>query len=488
VSKSIYKNAFFKGILSFCNIVVPLLVVPYVYRVLDPKTIGSIEYGNTLFIYFFIFGSLGIYGYGLREISKVREKPELVEKIYHNLFSIGLISNGIAFVLFILFVLFGFKSGSFQNILLIFSLGLISNALYTEWINEAYEEFFFITLKTLIIRVLSVVAIFLFISSETDFYLYVFITVLVLFLNNLVSFIYALRFTRFSFNLKSIEWKKYLPPLFFILVLNNTNVFYTILDRTLLGVYTRVESIAFYSLGQKIMEIIRALLMTAIFVSMPRLSFYLGNDYVRYRSALKDLSKLILFIAIPTSIGLILMSKEVVLLFAGEKYSLAILTTQIFSIRILVLSLESIISQQILFLHGKERIIIIFNISFGLLNLALKYIFLRFLSAPFAIATTTLCEILLISGELIYVKHYLKLNINIFSKSTALYTGTVLLFIPIIYVIRLLIHGNLYVLLLSVFCCALLYLGTMIVFRDHFSLQLINEIKRIISVYDKKNN
>lgn len=478
MAKSIYKNAFFKSILSFCNIAIPLLVIPYVYRILDPKTIGSIEYGNTLYIYFFIFGSLGIYGYGLREISKVRDKPELVENIYHNLFSIGLISNGIVFLLFVIFAFIGFENGSFRNILLIFSLGLISNALYTEWINEAYEEFLFITVKTLIIRVLSVVAIFLFIAKKTDYYSYVFITVLVLFLNNLVSFIYALRYTKFSFNFKSIEWRKYLPPLFFILILNNTNVFYTILDKTMLGVYTKVELVAFYSLGQKIMEIVRALLMTAIFVSMPRLSFYLENDYNHYKSALKDLSRLILFIAIPSSIGLILMSKEVVLLFAGEQYSPAIITTQIFSFRILVLSLDSIITQQVLFLHGKERIIIIFNVVFGLLNLSLKYLFISRLSPSIAIATTTFCEILLICGELIFIKRYLKLDISLLSKSTGLYLGSVLLFVPIVFLVHKLTDSNMYVLVLSIIFCTIFYLGSMVLFREPFTIQLLGEIRK----------
>lgn len=480
MAKSIYKNAFYKSILSFCNIAIPLLVIPYVYRVLDPKTIGSIEYGNTLYMYFFMFGSLGIYGYGLREISKVRDKPELVGKIYHNLFSIGLISNGIAFLLFVLFAFIGFESNSFRNILLILSISLISNALYTEWINEAYEEFIFITVKTLIIRVLSILAIFLFIKEKTDFYTYVFIIVLVILLNNLVSFIYALSYTKFSFNFKNVEWRKYLPPLFFVFIMNNSNILYTTLDRTMLGAYKNVEAVAFYSLGQKIMEIIKAILMTFIFVSMPRLSYFLENDYAHYRSALKDLSRLIMLISIPTSIGLILMSKEVVLLFAGEQYVSAIIPTQIFSFRILVLILESIISQQILFLHGKEKIILLLNIVFGLLNLSLNYLFINVLNPSIAIATTTFAEILLISSELLFVKRCLKINIHLFSKTNGLYLACALIFVPIVSLIRLLTASHFYVLSLSITCCSIFFISTLLLFKDSLVIQLVGVLKNKI--------
>lgn len=477
MAQSIYKNALFKGLLSFCNIAVPLLVIPYVYRVLDPTTIGTIEYGNSIYVYFYIFGSLGIYGYGLREISKVRNHPHLVTKIYHNLFSIGLVSNGLALLLFVLFAFLGFENATIRAILLILSIGLIANALYTEWINEAYEEFVFITLKTLIIRVLSVIAIFLLVKRKDDFYIYVLITVLVLLLNNLVSFIYALRYTKFSFNLSTVEWRKYLPPLFFIFILNNSNVLYTTLDRTMLGTYTGVESVAFYSLGQKVMEIIRAILMTAIFVSMPRLSYYLENDYNHYKSALKDLSRLILFMAIPASVGLILMSKEVVLLFAGDQYYSAILPSQIFSFRILVLSIESLIAQQILFLHGKEKVILTLNIIFGLLNLSLNFVFVGVLTPAIAIATTTIAEILLVSSEIIYVKLYLKLELNLFSKSNGLYLIGALLFIPIVMLIRSFTSNNLYVLSFSIVICGMFFIGTMLALKESMATKLLGVLK-----------
>lgn len=49
------KNFAYKSILNFFSMILPILVMPYVYRKLSPNSIGMIEYGTSLFTYFSIF-------------------------------------------------------------------------------------------------------------------------------------------------------------------------------------------------------------------------------------------------------------------------------------------------------------------------------------------------------------------------------------------------------------------------------------------------
>ena len=46
------KNFAYKSILNFFSMILPILVMPYVYRKLSPNSIGMIEYGTSLFTYF----------------------------------------------------------------------------------------------------------------------------------------------------------------------------------------------------------------------------------------------------------------------------------------------------------------------------------------------------------------------------------------------------------------------------------------------------
>lgn len=89
-SVSLVKNSIYKGLLNIFNLIVPIVTIPYIYRVLSPEAMGNFEYANTLFCYFNLCGALGIYTYGIREISRIRDDSEKVNEIYSSLFSIGI--------------------------------------------------------------------------------------------------------------------------------------------------------------------------------------------------------------------------------------------------------------------------------------------------------------------------------------------------------------------------------------------------------------
>lgn len=92
-SVSLVKNSIYKGLLNIFNLIVPIFTIPYIYRVLSPEAMGNFEYANTLFYYSYLCGALGIYTYGIREISRVRDDSEKVNEVYSSLFSIGIFSN-----------------------------------------------------------------------------------------------------------------------------------------------------------------------------------------------------------------------------------------------------------------------------------------------------------------------------------------------------------------------------------------------------------
>ena len=73
MNKSISKNAIFKAILNLSNIILPIVVTPFVTNTFSSTNYMSYltqaETYNTILI---ALASFGIYKYGLREISKVR--------------------------------------------------------------------------------------------------------------------------------------------------------------------------------------------------------------------------------------------------------------------------------------------------------------------------------------------------------------------------------------------------------------------------------
>ena len=67
---SITKNSIYKLTLNLFNLGIPLVIGPYAMRVLGANTMGQIYYSETIYNYFLILSSFGLYQYGIRELSE----------------------------------------------------------------------------------------------------------------------------------------------------------------------------------------------------------------------------------------------------------------------------------------------------------------------------------------------------------------------------------------------------------------------------------
>ena len=68
--KNIKKNYVFNVIYQLFLMIVPLVVTPYVSRVLLPEGVGKYSFTSSIITYFTIFGALGFGFYAQREIAK----------------------------------------------------------------------------------------------------------------------------------------------------------------------------------------------------------------------------------------------------------------------------------------------------------------------------------------------------------------------------------------------------------------------------------
>lgn len=474
MSRSVLKNILSKSVMGIFNMLVPLLVIPYVYRVLNPQTVGYVEYGATLYSYFGLLGVLGIYNYGLREVSRVRDDLGKVQELYKNLFVTGLLSNLFFFVAYIAFAYFFIHDPVLREIMFVNSLALLAQIFSIEWMNEAYEEYTFIAVKTVIVRTCNVVLIFLLVKNAGDYLAYVYIITLYWFVCYGISFFYIQKHVRLSIKglFHGLHLRRYIVPLLLILVLNNTAILYTVADRTMLGYYCGEEEVAYYSIGQKMIEIMNYLLLAAVFVMVPRLSNYLGQDKMQYERSLQRVMRATLMIVCPIAIGLCMLSEEAVLVLAGEQYIDAVPSLRIFAIRAIGIALTTILYNQVIFLFRKEKLLVVFNLLCGGVNVALNFVFLDYFSPAVAISTTLFAEILFQAICFIYIKKKLHVVTGFFDRRNLKYIGTSLLFIPVILLCRLWIENWMVLTAVAVLLCVLLYLSVMAWAKDEFYVEL----------------
>ena len=476
MSKSISKNIIFKFLLNIFNLIVPIVIGPYVLRILGPDLMGTINFSQTIYGYFFIFAGFGVYQYGLREISRVRDDKEKLSKVFTSLFTLTLITNIVTILIYIVFINLSYSGSEIYVACMILTFNLLSNIFYTEWVNEGLENYDFITIKTIIIRAAYVILLFVFVRTANNFKEYMILLVVSTFLNNIASFFYIKK--RISFNFKELTLVKHVKPMFLVVILSNANVLYTQLDRYLLGRYESMDSVAYYSTAQSVSSIINTLLMTVITVTIPRMSNYISNEsHDEYERLLDKISKMYFIILFPAAIGLFVLAKEVIIIYGGHEYLPAIPMLQVFSIYIITLGYEMILSNQVMYIKGKEKEQVKFTFIGGGVNLILNIVLLYFgmFNGTNSIITTMLANVVVVILEYIFVKVVLKLDFNIFGMDKTKYLIISLLFIPITSFISRYVSGTLQFTAVVIVINSILYFGILLLIKDENLLEVMNK-------------
>ena len=281
---SLGMNAIYKMILNVFNLLVPLFVGPYIAGLLDKDLYGMYNRVYAEFQVFFILGAFGIYNYGVRELSKVRGNAKKTQEIFSSLFIIGVISNVVVTIFYIAYFMIR-GTGVDRYVYLVMIIQMASNIFYIEFMNEAVENYAFITKKTIIVRILYFIAIFALVKEPTDVVIYSVVVSLTVFLNNMISYVYLKRQYKFSWT--SIRIRQHITPLIVTLLLVNVELLYSQLDKIMLSPFVNDIAVTEYTIPTTLVGMVATIPLALISVAIPRLSNYVGkNDMVSYRSTL----------------------------------------------------------------------------------------------------------------------------------------------------------------------------------------------------------
>ncbi|MED4653809.1 oligosaccharide flippase family protein [Bacillus pseudomycoides] len=478
MQKSLVSNIFYKLLLNTFNIILPILVGPYAYRTLGAPSIGAVSSAETIFNYFFIFAVFGVYQYGLREISLVKNDKKKVSQLFTSLYVINFTTSILALVAFVLFSYLGYGDKNLFPVLLIFGFNFISNLFYVEWFNEAHENYDFITKKTVIVRLTYVVLLFTLIHGVDDYKKFAGLLVLSTFLNHIISFIYVKRQVKFDFSNLTIV--PHLQPLVLVVIFSNANMLYTQLDRLFILEVNGEATVAFYVMAFQIMTIINTLMLSVVQVTIPRLSYLSGNAAEReYESLLNKISQVYFITLFPAAIGLMLIAHGAVIIYGGKQYAGAGDTLMVFAFYMISVGIESILSNQIIYVKKKESILVRFLFICGFINLVLNFalVFFHVLTPTTAIITTTIANCTLIVLEYIYIKKKLKVNYTLFDMQKLKYLFYSLTFLPIAFLVNTIISGQVLQVIVTMLACGLAYALILFIAKDEILFMLLDKIK-----------
>lgn len=485
--RSIAENAVAKAILNICNIIIPVIVGPYVLRVLDRDYYDLYNSLNSVFQFFLIFGALGIYNYGVREISKIRNDREKCDVFFTEQFLIGVVSNAVVLCVYVVTCFTSESDALSRNLCLVMSAQLFGNVFNVEWINEANEDYFFIAIKSILIKIAYFAGIFVLVRRCDDIIAYVALLTASSVLNTAASFVHIKK--RYKFNFKGIRLHRHLFPILNTFIIANVMLFYAQFDKLMLRWFAGNSSVTAYQNAQYISYLFYSVVIAVVTVTIPRMSNMFGEGRIKEAHALhQSSSNLFLMIMIPLTVGLFLLAREVIYLYGGAGYADCIQPLKAYSVLQLVSGFHYMVGEAYIYIRGDEKVLLVINLCGAALNVGLNFLCLAFdVFVPVTAVLTLVTAYVVISViDIIFVRKKYGYFYSVLNKNTLLYLCTAAAFVPIVYVLRLTGLSTIPLSVLCVLACASVYFIVLVLFKDVYLTKLLCKIKKIIARFLKK--
>lgn len=471
MEKSISKNFIFNFIKTLLNLLFPLITFPFASRVLGVDNLGKVQYCNSIISYFSLIASLGISLYAVRQGSKYRDNKSELSKFSKEILIINSCSLLLAYSLFIMYLLFFFYK-PYYMLIVICSFTMFFSTFAIDWLYQIKEDYAYITMRSFAIQLFSLILLILLVKTENDYVIYAFISII----GSSGSFIFNIWNARKYIEIRkvnSIELKKHIKPIFTIFGISIASSIYLNLDTVMLGSMVNTVAVGLYSSASKVSQIVKMLITAFSNVLFPRLSNYVARNKLKEYKKLFYISiKLILCLSIPAAMGMVMLSKEIIILFSGEAYVQASLAAKILSINIIFSIIDGALYYQVLLPFGKEKFASFGTAIGAFVNLILNFFMIPIFSFHGAAFTTLLSEMCVFIMLYYYANKILNLKCILIGM-----IRYVLYSIPIVllcFVFRMFL-SNISLIISSVFGGILLYAMILIMFHD----PVVNDFKKM---------
>ena len=336
------------------GVIIPLITFPYSSRVLGPEALGKVDYAQANMTYFTLLQAFGIGGYAIREGARIRDDRKKMDEFASDMLSINLMTSALAYVLFFAALAIP-KLAGYRTLMLLFSTTIILSTIGVEWLYNIYEEYQYITIRSFIFQIISVVMLFTCVKSEDDYMIYALTMVISSVGSNIMNFIRARKYVTFHFHV-SRDLIQHIKPLTYIFLMDVASSVYLVMDRSMLGYITGDDGeVGLYAAAIKIASVLTSFFTVIWSIMRPRIAYTLERDREQANALTEITGRIILMFNIPSSIGLCMLSREVLLLISGSEYGEVSLTLKILLINVIFATFNGFLVNLVCIVNRRDK-------------------------------------------------------------------------------------------------------------------------------------
>lgn len=450
--KQVNKNFIYNIIYQIFIYLIPLISVPYISRVLGVNNVGIYSYTYSIVYYFMLAAMLGINNYGSRTIAKCKEDKKKRSYEFCSIYTLQILLCILMLILYIsgIFIF----SNQYKIILLIQTIFLISVIFDINWFFFGIEKFKLTISRNVIIKLISLILIFIFVKHDTDLWKYTLIMAGSTLLSQLYLWMYIRKYIE-PIKIKFKDIFKHLKKCIVLFVPVIAYSIYRVMDKTMIGSIASTTELGFYENAEKIINIPGSFITALGTVMLPYMSKNHDEDEDKFNKKLYNSFKLCLCFIVPMVFGLLAVGDTFSSLFFGPEFYKSGNIIRILSIGVLFTSIANVIRTNYLIPKEKDKIYVTSTILGAIFNLILNCIFIPRYGAYGACIGTLTAEFIVMFYQIIMVRKNIPLLDLIKLLISYLVKGLVIFIILII--ISLLIKNELILLITQVIVAIIIY-------------------------------
>lgn len=476
---SLKSNVIWNLIRVGSNMLFPIITLPYINRVLGAYNIGLYNYIYSIVNYFILFAGLGFPLFGTREVTRYRDNAEALENRVNSIFTTLIIFALLITSIYVIFVVILHA----DKIGLCFILGtsILLSSISFEWFYQGIEDFKYITIRSLVFKIASIIALFIFVRDNNDLLLYAIINILAIFGSNILNCIRLNHFIKLRLHISGLIYNIKGSSILFVGSIIAS--FYTQINTVMLGALGSVVAVAYYSTSEKFIQICNQILNSISMVIMPRISYLASNSQKENTVRLQKLIlNIINLLTVPMAVGLFFLAEDIIHCFAGAEFLPAIFILKSLSLTVVLIPLSIYFSFHILYPIGKEKYTNYCTLTAAIVNVLLNVIFIPIISYYSVVISVNISESIVMGMLFVFSKRFVNIGIkDIFSLKVTLSSVIMALMICSIpemnHVISLIVK--------TILGC-LIYTSSLILLKDSTFLYLLDSLHlNILNINNK---
>ena len=457
----------------------PLITTPYLARHFGSESLGIYNYTYSIIYWFILFGMLGLGIYGNRQIAKVSDDRQARSRTFSEIFTLQVIN--VLFSALLFYLVLRFTGGQYHDIFVLQGLMILASLFDISWFFNGVENFKRITLRNFVVKIATIILIFLIIKNPDQIIDYVWINIGMTFFSNLVMWFKIGEYLDFV-KVKIKDAFKHYKKTFVLFLPQIATSVYSIFTQTMIGaLYSNIGDVAFYNQAYKFITMCLTITTTIGVVMLPRIVHSKAQEGEKKVKELTNKTfKIALFLALPLAFGVAAISVYFIPWFLTNEFRTVGYLLSIMAVVIVFISLTNVMGTQYLLSLDRDKEYTISVVCGCIINVICNLGLIMYLGAIGAAISTVITEFLVFLIQYFMVRKTFDFS-GVLAKFKRYFLAALIMGV-IIFIIGYYLGAGIVTNIIQLIVGIAVYFTILFIFKDDLLKFLIDKIRQMIQI------